>query len=97
MENGRAWIYLSDFAIDEQVRGCSGLEMIRHWIQQVKEYYPGMPVFTRTRERMSYRMLTALVEKYGYQITESKRVRDAGEIFYWITMEEKNSKKNQNF
>lgn len=34
-------------------------------------------------------MLTALVEKHGYQITESKRVPDAGENFYWITMEKK--------
>ena len=91
MEDGRAWIYLSDFAIDKQARGHSGLEMIRHWIQQVKEHYPGMPVFTRARETTSYRMLKALVEKYGYEITESKKVRDAGENFYWITMEEKKS------
>ena len=91
MEDGRAWIYLSDFAIDEQARGHSGLEMIRHWIQQVKEHYPGMPVFTRARETTSYRMLKALVEKYGYEITESEKVRDAGENFYWITMEEKKS------
>ena len=34
-------------------------------------------------------MLTALVEEYGYQITERQKVRDAGENFYWITMEEK--------
>ena len=65
--------------------------MIRHWIQQVKEHYPGMPDFTRARETTSYRMLKALVEKYGYEITESKKVRDAGENFYWITMEEKKS------
>ena len=65
--------------------------MIRHWIQQVKEHYPGMPVFTRARETTSYRMLKALVEKYGYEITESKKVRDAGENFYWITIEEKKS------
>jgi len=50
-----------------------------------------MPVFTRARETTSYRMLKALVEKYGYEITESKKVRDAGENFYWITMEEKKS------
>ena len=50
-----------------------------------------MPVFTRARETTSYRMLKALVEKYGYEITESEKVRDAGENFYWITMEEKKS------
>jgi|GEM_PF-2377700 hypothetical protein len=34
-------------------------------------------------------MLTALVEKYGYQITERQKVPDAGKNFYWITMEKK--------
>lgn len=63
--------------------------MIRHWIQQVKKHYPGMPVFTRAREGTSYRMLTALVEKNGYQITEKEEAEDAGEKFYRITMEAK--------
>lgn len=61
--------------------------MIYHWIQQVKDHYPGMPIFMRAREGTSYRMLTALVERYGYQITEKEKVEDAGEDFYWITME----------
>lgn len=91
MEDGRTGIYLSDFVIDEQARGRSGLAMIFHWIQQIKKHYPEMPVFTKARASTSYRMLIALVEKYGYQITEDQRVRYGGEDFHFITMEAKKS------
>jgi hypothetical protein len=37
--------------------------MIHHWMKEVKEKYPNMPVFTRARENTSYRMIKAFAEK----------------------------------
>ncbi len=87
MEDGRQWIYISDFAIDEKARGRSGVEMINNWIKQVKDHYPNMPVFARARESTSYRMVQVLAKKSGYKITLDKKVQDAGEAFHRVVME----------
>ena len=87
MEDGRQWIYISDFAIDEKARGRSGVEMINNWIKQVKDHYPEMPVFARARESTSYRMVQVLAKKSGYKITLDKKVQDAGEAFHRVVME----------
>ncbi len=87
MDDGRAGIYLSDFAIDEKAIWASGIQMINNWIAQVKTHYPDMPIFTRARASTSYRMIQSLVERNGYEITRDEKKNDHGEEFHWVVME----------
>jgi hypothetical protein len=49
-----------------------------------------MPIFTRAREKTSYRMIKAFAERKWYQIVEDKTVEDEWENFHRVVMNPKN-------
>ena len=92
MEDGTQWIYISDFAMDEKERWAAWIKMIHHWMKEVKEKYPDMPVFTRARENTSYRMIKAYAKKQWYEITADKTVEDGWENFHRVVLNPKDHK-----
>lgn len=90
MEDGTPWVYISDFAIEEKERWTAWVEMIYQWMDEVKKNYPNMPIFTRAREKTSYRMIKAFAERKWYQIVEDKTVEDEWENFHRVVMNPKN-------
>ena len=89
MKDGTPWVYISDFAIDEKDRWRAWVEMIYYWMQELKKNYPDMPVFTRAREKTSYRMIKAFAGRQWYEIKEDKLMQDWGENFHRVVMEPK--------
>ena len=89
MEDWTPWIYISDFAMDEKERGSAWIKMIHHWMEEVKKNYPKMPVFTRAREKTSYRMIKAYAEKKWYEIVNDEIMEDWWENFHWVVMKPK--------
>ncbi len=89
MEDWTPWVYISDFAMDEKERWTAWIKMIHHWMKEVKEKYPNMPVFTRARENTSYRMIKAFAEKQWYEIVKDEIMEDWWENFHWVIMNPK--------
>ncbi|MDR2190000.1 MAG: hypothetical protein LBP53_02140 [Candidatus Peribacteria bacterium] len=58
--------------------------MLYHWIAQVKEHYPHLPIITHARQGTSYRLLTALSQKQGYKIAYDTKHQYANEDFHRV-------------
>ena len=85
MEDWTPWIYISDFSMYEKYRWLPWGRLIYYRINQVKKYYPWMPVFTRTRERTSHAFMEN-VEKYWYSITQNDEIYDCWEKWHRVVM-----------
>lgn len=58
-------------------------------MQEIKKNYPGMPIFTRAREKTSYRMIKVFTEKQWYEIVKDEKIEDWWEMFHRIIMNPK--------